>query len=104
MKEQKQSISKVFIQDCFTTIFPCVGLQGLMETLERGDLLTARSVFHDIVESLKPEFEEIIDDGERIIYNAKVQKYLNVNKLYDQLFEMLIEKDLVMEPKKEISE
>lgn len=88
MKEQQEIISKVYIQDCFNAIFPCSGLGDLITSLEQGDLLLSRVRFHDVVESLKPE-HLILAHEDVDIYNARVDKYHKVNKLYDKLIYMI---------------
>ncbi len=95
MKVHKEIFSRNFINSTFNTCYPCDNLDMLMKYLEEQDTLNARSVLHDITESLKPPFEEIVDDGERIIYNGKVNKYLAVNKLYDKLLELIQKEDKV---------
>lgn len=92
MKEHKEIFSRNFINCVYNSCFPCENLDMLMKYLEEQDILNVRSVLHDITESLKPPTEEIVDDGERIIYNGKVNKYLSVNRLYDKVLE-IIEKE-----------
>ncbi len=95
MKEPKEIFSRSFIQSVYNTCFPCDNLDMLMKYLEEQDTLKARTVLHDITEALKPPIEEIIDDGDRIIYNGKVNKYLSVNKIYDQLLSLLDKEDKI---------
>jgi hypothetical protein len=101
MKEQKRNISSTFIQDCFNAIFPCIGLEKLIDSLEHDDVQVSRSRLHDIAESLKPPVTQLESEDERILHNAKVEKYTKVNNLYDKLLSMIEQNDLRMVPKEE---
>lgn len=69
----------------FDVIFPHKYLGELMEYLERGRFLLARSVLFDMLQDAEPPIDYVRDDGEMIIHNAKVKRYKDIEEIYNEL-------------------
>lgn len=77
----------------FDILFPHNRLAELIDYLDKGKLLLARSIIHDILIENEPNIDYIRDDGEMIIHNAKVKKYKDISSIYSDVMQEIEKKD-----------
>lgn len=80
-----------FKTKCFKAFQHSDSINDLMQSLEANDTVKVRRIIEDYLDNLdrvlKPEL--LVDDGERIVYNAKVKQFKDVHALYSELIESI---------------